>query len=210
MTLRFLAALTLILGVAALLGYLNVMGKGPLATPALRHLRTMKDRRTAPDSVSEMHVADFGTLPRGSSLASYVPLEQRGVSLEGYVQRVLRALDDDVHLEVVADPPAEGGHDSAYASAEITPGWRLGSSRWTYERLAAAFRVNHGTLTPWEGGPRRVRLSGWLLYDFQYDWRPSLQALHQGAPRVSGWEIHPVTRIEIWDDDARRYVDYPR
>jgi hypothetical protein len=69
-----------------------------------------------------------------------------------------------------------------------------------------------------------VRLSGWLLYDFQYD------GVHRSAdplrwmwnrfglkrpyrpdgpvsiwPRLSGWEIHPVTRIEVWDDARGGY-----
>ncbi len=210
MTLRFLAALVLILGVTALLGYLNLLGKGPLASPQLRHLRAMKDRGAVPATVTRFAMADFQALPSDSTIASYARLEARGVAFEGYVQRMLRSLDDDIHLEVTSHPLREAGTDTAYVTAEITPRFRGHSATWTYERLAAAFGVNHGTLTPWDGGPRRVRLSGWLLYDFQYDWRPSPWILRTGAPRVSGWEIHPVTGIELWDEAAGRFVDYPR
>jgi hypothetical protein len=80
--------------------------------------------------------------------------------------------------------------------------------RWSYEGLVAAFHPNHGGASPWDSGPRRVRLSGWLLYDFQYDTPPSPWSLQYQAPRVSGWEIHPVTRIELWDDAQQRWVDY--
>ena len=67
-----------------------------------------------------------------------------------------------------------------------------------------------GAVTPWPGGPRRVRLSGWLLYDFQYD-RPATPWSRQySAPRLSGWEIHPVTRIEVWDDARGEWVEVPR
>ena len=69
-------------------------------------------------------------------------------------------------------------------------------------------------LPPWPGGPPRVRISGWLMYDFQYD----APFLPQKAPilpgpahrRLTGWEIHPVTRIEIWDEARKDFVDYPR
>lgn len=210
MTLRFLAVVALILGVAALVGYLNLIGKGPLASPALRHLRLMKDRIIAPDSMMQVGLPAIQALPRGASLTAYAPLERRGVSIDGYVQGMVRAMDDDVHLEVVTAPRGETGRDSAYVTAEITPFWRRGSRRWSYEGLASAFRVNHGTRTSWDGGPRRVRLTGWLLYDFQNEGHPSVWSLAEGSPRISGWEIHPVTRIELWDDASQGFVDYPR
>ncbi len=210
MTLRFLAVVALILGAAALLGYLNLIGKGPLASPALRHLRLMKDRFVAPDSVTQVGLPAIQALPRGAALAAYAPLERRGVSIDGYVQGMVRAMDDDVHLEVVTAPRGENGRDSAYVTAEITPVWRHHSQRWSYEGLASVFRVNHGTRTRWDGGPRRVRLTGWLLYDVQNDSHPSAWSLAESSPRVSGWEIHPVTRIELWDEESHGFVDYPR
>jgi len=209
-TLRFLAVVALILGAAALLGYLNLIGKGPLASPALRHLRLMKDRMVAPDSVTQIGLPAIQALPRGATLADYAPLERRGVSIDGYVQRMARAMDDDVHLEVVTASRGETGRDSAYVTAEVTPVWRRHSLRWSYGALAAAFRPNHGSRTPWDGGPRRVRISGWLLYDFQNVSDPSAWSLAESSPRVSGWEIHPVTRIELWDEASHGFVDYAR
>jgi hypothetical protein len=209
-TLRVVAAVSLVLGVLALLGYLHLLGKGPGASAQMRHLRAMKDRARAPDSAAAYTLEDFAELPSGWSVKGYSAIERRGVTTEGCVQRVLRAMDGDLHLEIAFTPRAPGGPDTAYATGEITPGWRRGSSRWSYEGLLAAFRPNHGGATAWEEGPRRVRFTGWLLYDFQHDWRPSAWSLSYGAPRISGWEIHPVTRIELWDDSLRRYVDYPR
>jgi hypothetical protein len=59
-----------------------------------------------------------------------------------------------------------------------------------------------------------VRISGWLLYDFEYDapYRTQRHALISGArsTRLTGWEIHPVTRIEVWDDSTRDFVEIPR
>jgi len=208
--LRLAAALSLAFGAAALLIYSDVMGHGPVAGEAARHLRAMKDRRAAPDSVTSVTLDDIAALPHRAPPAEVAALERRGAAIEGYIQRMLRAGDDDYHLEVVITPRRSGGPDTTYAAAEITPAVRGASPRWTYDGLIAAFRPNHGGRTAWDAGPRRVRVSGWLLYDFQYDVIPSEWQKQMGAPRISGWEIHPVTRIELWDDALGRYLDYPR
>ncbi len=209
MILRLVAGLALLLGIAALAAYLLLVGRGPLASPAGRHLRAMKERRDAPTAVMPFTLADFHALPHDAPMAEVAALERRGVSLEGYVQRMLRASDGDTHLEIVVTPRAPGGPDTAYVTAEIAMPWRRGSRAWSYESLLAAFRPNHGGATAWEAGPRRVRVTGWLLYDFQHDVRPSQYSLIHGS-RVTGWEIHPVTRIELWDDSLHGFVDHPR
>jgi len=207
---RLAAALALLLGAAALLAYLDFMGRGPFAGPTARHLRAMKDRRGAPTSVEAVTMADIAALPHRTPLSSYAAIEGRGVMAEGYVQRMMRALDDDVHLELAPAPRAPGGPDTTYISAEITPGWRAGSKRWSYGALEVAFRPNHGGVTAWDGGPRRMRVSGWLLYDYQYDAPPTPVQERTVAPRISGWEIHPVTRVELWDEDLGRFVELAR
>ncbi len=210
MTLRLAAALSLLLGATALAAYLHIMGHGPLAGEAARHMRAMKDRCAAPESVRVVTLADFAALPHREALAVYAPLERRGVVMEGYVQRFMRAVDDDYHLEIAPTRRGSGGPDTVYATAEITPGLRNGSRHWSYESLVAALRPTRGGATPWETGPRRVRVSGWLLYDYPYDAPPSEWDKRMASPRISGWEIHPVTRIELWNDALARYVDLPR
>ena len=208
--LRLAGALSLACGVVALLIYLHAMGHGPVAGEAARHMRAMKDRRAAPDSTRPITLDGVAALPHFAPLAEYAALERRGVAMEGYVQRLLRAGDDDYHLEIAPTLRAPGGKDTVYATAEITPGWRGRSPSWSYSGLLAAFRPNHGGESPWDEGPRRARVSGWLMYDYQYDAPPSEWSRQMAAPRISGWEIHPVTRIELWDDSLGRYVDYPR
>jgi len=209
-TLRIAAALTLLAGAAVLLTYLHLMGRGPLAGPAERHLRAMKDRLAPPESVAVFTLAEFAELPHRVALDEYAPLEGRGVVMDGYIQRFVRAVDDDYHLEIAPTPRAPGGADTVYATAEITPGIRGDSRRWSYEGLVAAFRPNHGGAASWDDGPRRVRVSGWLLYDYPYDAPPSAWAKRMTSPRISGWEIHPVTRIELWDGSLGRFVDLQR
>lgn len=210
MTLRLAAALALLMGAATLLAYLDVMGRGPLADRAARHLRTMKDRRASPTSATSFTLADFAALPHHATVADYARIERRGVVVEGYVQRLLRASDDDYHMEVAPTRRSPGGSDTMYVTAEITPGVRGGTDGWSYARLVTVLRPNHGGETEWDGGPRRARVTGWLLYDYQYDETPSVWEQRLAAPRISGWEIHPVTRIEVWDDSLRGYRDVGR
>jgi hypothetical protein len=209
-TLRLAAALALATGLLMLFTYLELMGRGPFASTPSRQLRAMKDRATAPATVTPFTLDSMAALPHGAPLAVVAAIERRGVVMEGYIQRAMRAVDDDIHLEIASTPRHATGADTVYTTAEITPVWRRGTSRWDYEPLVAAFHPNHGGPEPWSGGPRRARISGWLLYDYQYDAPPSEYTRAHGAPRISGWEIHPVTRIELWDDSLRRYVELAR
>lgn len=210
MTLRIAAALSVALGAAALLAFLHVLGEGPFASAEARHLRAMKDRTAAPSEVTPTSLEAMAALPHARSLADYETIERRGVSLEGYVQHLLRASDGDLHLEVVANPVSPAGWDTAYVTAEITPSVRRSAPGWSYETLVERFHPRLGGVTPWADGTRRVRLTGWLLYDWQYD-----HPTHPGRPgpaaaRLTGWEIHPVTRIEVWSAARSRFEDVPR
>jgi hypothetical protein len=214
--LRVAAALALVIAGLAVLGYLHLVGRGPGIAPALRHLRAMKQRTAAPGALAPFTFADFARLPHGAPLAAYAPLERRGVSLEGYVSGMLRSSDGDIHLEVAAEPHRFGDHDLPYVTAEITPEVRTSRAPWRFEALRQAFRpVDRPAF---DRPTAKVRISGWLLYDLQYDGLPDtsdvLRAawdrMHPGrhgfarrhsiAPRLTGWEIHPVTDIELWDD----------
>jgi hypothetical protein len=201
--LRIAAVVSLLMGAALTTAYFYVMGKGPLARPASRHLRAMKDRATTPSVYGPMTIDGIAALPRGESYAQYASLEARGVAVEGYVERMIRATDGDYHLDLSG--PA--GLKAPYLVVEVTPAFQRGSTRWAYESLVAALHPFSGGPTPWDGGPRRVRVSGWLLYDFQHEgMRPRLGF----PPAVGSWEIHPVTRLEVWEPSVARFVEYPR
>ena len=222
MTLRIAAALTLVLGAVALLGFLHLLGEGPFATREARHLRAMKDRTDAPASAMPVGFAAIESLPGHRPLAEYAPLERRGVAIEGYVQYMLRATDGDIHLELQERLPPPGSSDHSYVTAEITPRWTRGHRGWRYERLLQVFLPdNGGNVTTWGRAPRRVRITGWLLYDWQYDAslplgrgtaRDRRASEHEaaGRRRVSAWEVHPVTRIEAWDDSLAAFVEVAR
>jgi hypothetical protein len=209
-TFRALAALTLASGVVVLAAGLAILGETPWSPPGLRHLRRMKRRMEAPATYEPFTLDDFANLPVRLPLARRAAFETRAVSLEGCVQRDLLAADGDLHLEVAPWPRAAIARDTSYVTAEITPEWRRGGNGWSRERLAPVFRPNIGGATAWDSGPQRVRVSGWLMYDEQNDAPLSPWTREHGGGRVSGWEIHPVTRIERWDPATPGWAEVPR
>jgi hypothetical protein len=209
-TFRAPALLVLVSGVLLLVAALAVVGVGPGASPEGRHLRRMKDRTEPPAHVDPITLAGVLALPHGLPLPKRAAIEAHAVSIEGWNQRMMLASDGDVHLEITPAPRTPASLDTAYVTAEITPRWRTGRTAWSYSRLLEVFRPNKGGSSSWDSGPRRVRVTGWLTYDYQYDAVPSSWALTHGSCRVSGWEIHPVTRIEAWDDARGGYVEVPR
>ena len=209
MTFRVLALVTFAGGALVLWLALAMLGFAPGAAPEASHLREMKRRTAEPAAYTPYTLADFQALPHGIPRERYMPIEGRAVSFECWNQRMMMAGDGDAHLELAATPRASGGRDTVYVTGEVTPAFRRGGG-WSYERLLQVFRPNRGGQTPWERGPARVRVSGWLMYDWQYDHVPTSWSLQNAAPRATGWEIHPVTRIERWDDATAAWVEVPR
>jgi hypothetical protein len=209
-TFRVVALMLFAFGVVVLIAGLAVVGVGPAATPEGRHLRRMKNRTDSPAHVAPITLADVAALPHGLPLPKRAAIEARGVQLEGWNQRMMLASDGDVHLEITPAPRTAQSLDTTYVTAEITPRWRDGHDGWSYANLVQAFRPNAGAPTRWDAGPRHVRVTGWLLYDYQYDAIPSTWSLAHASCRISGWEIHPVTRIEAWDDARGGWVEVAR
>jgi hypothetical protein len=209
--LRAASALALLAGAAILFGYLHWVGKTPFSTPEERHLRAMKDRVQAPDSIAPITFADFMALPYARPLAEYAALERRGVSLDGYVHVIGPSSDGDLYLYVTQESHPRWS-DVPRATTELTPSWRRGSRAWRFESLAATLRSHTRFSPPWPQAQRRARISGWLLYDFQYEPRDTRarRGIKPSPILATGWEIHPVTRIEVWDDATGRFTEVPR
>ena len=214
MSLRLQATLALLLGAGLLLGFFWRANEGPFVSAAGHHLHEMKARATAPDTFAPCTFADFAALPHVRPLAEYAALEHRGVSLIGYSRSMIPSEDGDFHVDLSPVPWPRNPDEALPVTGEITPPWHRRSARWRWERLAAEFRPHVWGVPSWPKSPRRVRLSGWLMYDFEYDapYGAPRQPLTPGpqSRRLTGWEIHPVTRIELWDDSLHRFVEYPR
>lgn len=205
MILRLAAFLALVLGFGGFGGYLALIGKTPFNSLEARHLRDMKDRRDPPGALQPMTVADFAALPRFTPVAEYSGLERRGAVIEGYLQRMQRSTDGDFHLELVETIPT--GHKEPYVTAEITP--RGGGPPWAWSDLEWTLRPwRSPAMRPWNAPPARIRVSGWLLYDYQHEAGPRPRGSRE--PRVSAWEIHPVTAIEVWNERRAAWEPLPR
>jgi hypothetical protein len=207
---RGLGVLGFALGAALLYVALVLLGRAPGLPPVTHHLRTMKDRLTPPASVRDFRMADFAALPHGAPFAERAAIERQGVRMEGWVQRVLLSGDGDLHLELVEHRRTSLDRDTAYVVCEISPQWRYTRRAWDYDSLLVAFRPNRGGATAWNTGPARVRVSGWLLYDHPYDKAVNDWMLHRESVRLTGWEIHPVTAIECWDDASQSWREISR
>jgi hypothetical protein len=207
---RSLGVVAFLTGASALVLGLGLLGRGVGLPEPTRHLRAMKDRMEPPDQVRDVDMNYFASLPHGAPMSVRVPLERQGVRMTGWVQRVLLSGDGDVHLELAEIPRQPTERDTAYQVAEITPPWRQQGRGWAYESLLVAFRPNHGGATAWDAGPRRVRISGWLMYDQPYDKPVSTWSLQYDKARRTGWEIHPVTAIELWDDGTQGWRELAR
>jgi len=207
---RSLGVFAFIAGAAALIAGLALLGRGLGLPAATRHLRAMKDRSEPPDQVRDVDMTFFGNLPHRQPLAERSALEDQGVRMEGWVQRILLSGDGDIHLELAENRRTVSDRDTVYVVAEITPPWRQRRRGWAYESLLVVFRPNRGGPSAWDAGPRRVRLSGWLCYDHTYDKSVSTWSLQHGKARRTGWEIHPVTGIELWDDAQQGWRELAR
>ena len=90
----------------------------------------------------------------------------------------------DWHMALVEEA---GQGERLAAVVETTPRIRRNHPKWTEANLA-----------PWLDTDEPVRISGWLLFDPEH-------RNHMDKYRKSMWEIHPITKIEVWKDD--KWVD---
>ena len=91
----------------------------------------------------------------------------------------------DWHMALVVSA-GQGEKDSVVV--ETTPRIRRDHPKWTPERL-----------NPWLNSTKSVRISGWVMYDPDH---PD----HLGKFRQTLWEVHPVMRIEVLENDGQ-WVD---
>ena len=145
-------------------------------------------------------------------------LEERAVVVEGYLVRVDQLADGktyahlvrrgDIHLEIASAPDfSPEGSSALRVICEVTVPFQWRRERWNLEGLAplAAWvsdsLIGHSYPGGTPGGAR-VRMSGYLLDDF-------VHCAAVGETRATAWEIHPVTKIEVWNDKTKRFEPLP-
>jgi hypothetical protein len=179
----------LVLGLLLVTAFWSVSGADPAdVVPSAErsaHLAAMKARTDEPATPSPMTVAALFELPRPpraytrAQLAEIIALESRGVTVTGFVARVDPKRDGDFHVQITAQQPRRCLRHTASDQliTELTPQFQVRRRAYTLEALRALC----GTST-------QVRISGWLLYDAPHD---------RDWWRSTGWEVHPITRIEV-------------
>lgn len=162
-----------------------------------------KNRTDVPQNYHEVSWKSLQALPypvAGKSLAQWTPqqiaviqpYEGVPVSATGYLIKIkvedngsgestnchfVNPEEVDWHVPFVEHP---GDGEETSVVVETTPRIRKNHPKWTSANLA-----------PWVGSQAPVRISGWTLLD------PEHRA-HLGKYRSTLWEIHPVTKIEVF------------
>ena len=110
---------------------------------------------------------------------------QAGGSGEGTNCHFRQSPDVDWHMALV-EKPGDGEKESIVV--ETTPRLRKVHPKWTITRLQA-----------WLNTDKAVRISGWTMLDPEH-------RNHLGHFRQTLWEVHPITRIEVRQDD-QQWID---
>lgn len=152
-----------------------------------------------PPALSFPNAATHRTNPHGwtaAELAEIAPFEGEAVTVEGYIFVIRpqtggsgestnchqkRPLDVDWHIALTEN---FGDLEPTAVVVETTPRMRINHPRWTTAALAAYVGKN----TP-------VRISGFTMLDPEHK-------SHLGVHRVTLWEIHPITKIEVFASGA--------
>lgn len=193
-----LAALTLLAAVALFVLYVqpNCPREGMALSAETRAFVRLKNRdgRPRPDEFDRAVTLEEMLRP-GDDRARWS--EHRAAAVEGYVVGVgpggVEAANcysrtrRDTHIYLAARPDAAA---SERVVVEVTPRMRAQAARRGLDWSEAALRR---ALTG-----RLCRVEGWLLFDTEHAAEAENTAPGRGGNwRATGWEIHPVTNIEI-------------
>ncbi len=170
-------------------------------------LRYQGARVAIPTHYTPMTFAEFfvlPALPKGygqSEWATVREYSQRAVSLEGYIIELRRSTGDElrwgvgdihVHLRETPQPRCSpDGNRKEQVVAAVTRAFQPPKTGWSYDALSDLCERQ-----------ARVRISGWLLHDFEH-------LRDVGDRRGSAWEIHPVTKVEVWDRERNSWSPLP-
>ena len=178
-------------------------GDNSIPSRVAEHLAVQQQRTEIPAAYALIDYGFFAQLPSpeirtASDLAAVEEVEGNAVALTGYIVRVIpvpihlagrRATDWEFYLHLRVGPArrCEYQDDARNLLAVVTPPFQPPHTGWDLDVLYELCREQ-----------ARVRLSGWLLYDY-------LSRARVGRSRASAWSIHPVTQIEVWDPRDRSW-----
>ncbi len=117
-------------------------------------------------------------------IVAYKP-QNRG-SGEGTNCHFTAASETDTHMALVE---GEGDAEKTSIVIEFTPRFLKGHPNWNRQKLSE-----------WINSDKPVRISGWLMLDPDH-------RNHLNRFRSTLWEIHPITKIEVWNDNQWLNLD---
>jgi hypothetical protein len=172
----------------------------------------------APITVEEMIALAPGCPFQDNQVREINRQEKRSVVMEGYLVAIEQLADGktyghllrrgDIHLEIASAPDFHpAGSSEQRVICEVTVPFQWRREHWNLEGLAPlADWVSDGLIGhSYPGGTAggaKVRISGDLLDDF-------VHCAAVGETRATAWEIHPVTRIEVWNYNTNRFEPVP-
>lgn len=172
-------------------------------------LNQLKNRSEEPSDPHPINISQILQLPSSTQVghASFRknwtqqnldlvgPYEQRAIVIEGFLRRVKQEGPEhcncerqdlhDFHMWMAANPADLSDRSMV---VEATPRWRGANPNWNLKTLTR-FALQHS----------RIRITGWMLFDQEH---PDQLHATQNLPIIRGtlWEIHPVTKIEVFSN----------
>jgi hypothetical protein len=157
--------------------------------PTAYHLVTWKAVETLPYPVAKKSLTDWTP----DQIAQIAPYQGIAASVVGYLAAIkpqhgsgestnchfTNPVEVDWHIPLVEKA---GDAEATSIVVETTPRVRKLHPKWTPQALAS-----------WVNSDAPVRISGWTMLD------PEHRA-HLGKYRSTLWEIHPITKIEVFKD----------
>ncbi len=139
--------------------------------------------------------------------------ESRPMVFEGYLAMVKSGGEEspnckssertDLHMELVSSDAGDPKDSrNKVVVTEVTPWFGEARQSWTLDALSqfASYRSGYsGTMLR---VPGKARIYGWLFFD---NWHSGDGSV--GTWRGTAWEIHPITRIEVWQNGTWRVVE---
>jgi len=99
-----------------------------------------------------------------------------------------------------ADKPKENRNE--HVVTEVTPWFHEAITSWTSSTLGKFASYRGGYSGTMHGPPGKIRVYGWLFYD-----NPPAGDASVGTWRGTAWEVHPITRIEVFESGQWRSVE---
>jgi len=166
--------------------------KGDATQKKFQDLDSEKNRTDMPDSYISLSWDQLKGLPAGN----HAKYEGAPVQVEGFLSSRIKQ-----------ETGAPGESTNCHLLQPNETDWHMYLTNQAHQTIANAIIVETTPRTRplhhWQKSQldhlvntsTKVRISGWLMYDFQH-------VGEIGSHRASVWEVHPITRIEVADGNG--------